>query len=363
MTAQGFPEGDHFRSKRASDDMHEHSFHPLVDRSSCIELANMGGMSEASLYRHKKALYAVKKRARSPTGDEETNLEEVRVISTVILRCDNSSIGNSQWDWSEDQIPTFFTFYAEQGTLRDFLQHNGGVLLTQKRNFAIDIASGLHTLHAADIAHGDINLANTLVFPHPSNDGSWIAKVSNFTQSVFCLSSRRQTVYPGAALYSAPEVRGYGEIPSDQLVLCESFSYGLLAWEIIKDGENYFNPSWIQENSDTNEASRQEEYLRTLPADGLLNHALSFLCSRYTNSSSLDVNLFYHVLELTLKDNPSCRKDLATIALTLDYCDRYVICNCRNTFLNILITFFFNKIELLSTLTFQTLWKQKLLVW
>jgi len=330
MTAQAFPEGDHFRSKRASDEMHEHSFHPIVDRSSCIELANRGGMSEASLYRHKKALYAVKKRAKSPTGDEEANLEEVRVISTVILRCDNSSIGNSQWDWSEDQIPTFFTFYAEQGTLRDFLQHNDGVFLTQKRNFAIDIASGLHTLHAADIAHGDINLVNTLVFPHPSNDGSWIAKVSNFTQSVFCLSSRRQTVYPGAALYSAPEVRGYGEIPSDQLVLCESFSYGLLAWEIIKDGENYFNPSWIQDGSDTNEASRQEEYLRTLPADGLLNHALSFLCSRYTNSSSLDVNLFYHVLELTLKDNPSCRKDLATIALTLDYCDRYALCNCRN---------------------------------
>ncbi|KAL4723028.1 hypothetical protein ACLX1H_010269 [Fusarium chlamydosporum] len=298
--------------------------HPyqLFDQPLSIEQASSGAMSEASLYRHKKALYAVKKGAKSLPNDENTTTEEVRVISDLILRCRNHTINTGQWDWSENQIPTFFTFYTEQGTVRNFLQRNNTVFLPQKRNFAIDIASGLHALHAADVAHGDINLDNTLVFPNPNNDGSWMSKVSNFTSSIFGLSSRRQTLYSGTTLYSAPEVRGrHAPILSDQLIQCESYSYGLLAWEIIKDGDNYFDPCWIEEDSDTNETLCREDYLKTLPVDGLLSHALSFLCSRYTTSSSLDVHLFYHVLRLSLKDNPMCRKDLATIALALDYCD------------------------------------------
>lgn len=338
VTLQAYQDNDFSQSKALSGRVLEYDLHPQTDQPSHMEHIAREGMSEASLYRHNKALYAMKKKARRLTGDDEVAVEEVRVISSIILRCHDNNIGVGQWEWGEDQIPTFSTFYAEQGTVRDFFRQNTGIFLTQKRNFAIDIASGLYALHAADIAHGDINLDNTLVFPHPDNDGSWIAKVSNFAQSVFGLSSQRLTSYPAVALYSAPEVRDRdGQILSDQLVQCESFSYGLLVWEIAKDGEIYFDPSWIQEASDTHKVSCQEEYLKTLPNDGLLKHALSFLCSRYTNSKCLDVNLFYHVLALTLKDNPSGRKDLATIALSLDYCDRYAEVTGGTTFVYMLI--------------------------
>jgi serine/threonine protein kinase len=323
MFAQDYQYDAHFRSPKVLGDMQEFHLHQLPNQSDSIKPSGGGHVSTHSLYRHKKALWAVKKVSETLPGDTEKSFEEVRVISNVILRYHDNSIGIEQCDWGEDQIPTFITFYAEQGTVKDFLQRNHAVFLPQKRNFAIDIASGLHTLHASDIAHGDINLTNTLVFPHPSNDGSWIAKVSNFACSIFGLSSQNQTLYPGASLYGAPEVRHqHSYIPSDQVIQCESFSYGLLVWEIIKDGENYFDPSWVEEGSDTDKASRQEEYLASLPVDGLLGHASSFLCSRYRLSNSLDVNLFYHVLELTLRDIPSSRKDLATIALALDYCDR-----------------------------------------
>jgi serine/threonine protein kinase len=323
MFAQDYQYDDHFRSPKVLGDMQESHLHQLPNQSNGTKQAGGGHVPQHSLYRHKKALLAVKKVSESLPGDEEKTFEEVRVISNVILRCHDNSIGIGQCDWGEDQIPTFVTFYAEQGTIKDFLQRNQTVFLPQKRNFAIDIASGLHTLHASDIAHGDINLTNTLVFPHPSNDGSWIAKVSNFACSIFGLSSQNQTLYAGASLHNAPELRHRNSyIPSDEVIQCESFSYGLLVWEIIKDGEDYFDPSWIEEGSDTDKASRQEEYLASLPVDGLLGHASSFLRSRYRLSNSLDVHLFYHVLGLTLRDIPSCRKDLATIALALDYCDR-----------------------------------------
>ncbi|SPJ72598.1 uncharacterized protein FTOL_02327 [Fusarium torulosum] len=323
MFAQDYRHDDHFRSPKTLGQVQESHLHQLPDQSDCSKQPGSGGASKDLLYRHKKALLAVKKVSESLPVDAEKTFEEVRVISNVILRCHDNSIGIGQCDWGEDQIPTFITFYAEQGTVKDFLQRNHAVFLTQKRNFAIDIASGLHTLHASDVAHGDINLTNTLVFHHPSNDGSWMAKVSNFTCSIFGLSSQFQTLYSGSSLYNAPEVRDrHSYIPSDQVIQCESFSYGLLVWEIIKDGETYFDPSWIEEGSDTNKSSRQEQYLQNLPVDGLLGHASSFLCSRYRLSNNLDVHLFYHVFELTLRDIPSCRKDLATIALALDYCDR-----------------------------------------
>ncbi|KAM0426868.1 hypothetical protein ACHAQK_012254 [Fusarium lateritium] len=323
MFAQDYRYDEHLRPSKVLGGIQQAHLHQLPNPSDCIEQSGSGGVSKDLLYRHKKALLAVKRVSESLPGDEEDTFQEATVISNVILRCPENSIGIGQCDWGEDQIPVFITFYAEQGTVKDFLQKNQPVFLTQKRNFAIDIASGLHTLHASDIAHGDINLTNTLVFPHPSNDGSWMAKVSNFTYSIFGLSSKHHTLYSGASLYNAPEVRDrHSYIPADQVIQCESFSYGLLVWEIIKDGESYFDPSWIEEGPDAESASRQLEYLQNLPVDGLLFHASWFLCRRYRLPNSLDVHLLYHVLELTLRDIPSCRKDLATIALALDYCDR-----------------------------------------
>ncbi|KAH7263777.1 kinase-like domain-containing protein [Fusarium tricinctum] len=332
MFAQDYRYDEHLRSSKALGEIQQSHLHQLPKQSECIKQAGSGGVSKDLLYRHKKALLAVKKVSESLPGDEEEPFQEATVISNVILRCPDNSIGIGQCDWGEDQIPIFITFYTEQGTVKDFLQKNHAVFLTQKRNFAIDIASGLHTLHASDIAHGDINLTNTLVFPHPSNDGSWMAKVSNFTCSIFGLSSKHQTLYSGASLYNAPEVRDrHSYIPADQVIQCESFSYGLLVWEILKNGESYFDPSWIGEGPDTKHASRQVDYLQSLPVDGLLFHASRFLCRRYRLPNSLDVHLFYHVLELTLRDIPSCRKDLATIALALDYCDRAnIISNIKN---------------------------------
>ncbi|KAM5353429.1 hypothetical protein ACJ41O_000079 [Fusarium nematophilum] len=323
MTALGIPGDDPYRSRNTAAEMRNSHVPRLFKESIHLERIGSGGVFDVSLYRHKKALYAVKKARRDFPGGGKIAFQEIQVVSKLMLRHHPNIIDIRGWDWSNEQMPVLFTFYAEQGTVKDFLHHNPGLSTTERRNFAIDIASGLHALHAADIAHGDIKLANTLVFPDPRNPKAWIAKVADFSHSVFGLSLRRHSSYPGTALYNAPEVRARNaHVPSDQLVRCESFSYGLLVWEILRNGEEYIDPAWIGGEPEVDGTSRRERFLERLSKNGILNLALSFLCSRFGAASSFDMNLFYRVFEMTLKDNPSYRKDLATIATTLDYCDR-----------------------------------------
>ncbi|KAF9776841.1 hypothetical protein IL306_004904 [Fusarium sp. DS 682] len=295
----------------------------LFRESTKREHLGNGGVFEVSLYEHNNTLYAVKKARKDYPGGGKIAFQEIQVVSKLLLRHHTNIIDIRGWDWNDDQMPVLFTHFAEQGTLRDFLQRNKDLSYTRKRHFAIDIASGLHALHAADIAHGDIKLINTLVFPDPRVPGSWIAKVADFSHSVFGLSLRRQTAYPGTVLYNAPEVRDRNShIPSHELIRCESFSYGLLLWEILSDGEEYINPAWIGGEPEKEGTAQREAFLQRLPKNGLLNLALSFLCSKVGCSLSVDVTLFYNVFEMTLKDNPAYRKDLATIATKLDFSDR-----------------------------------------
>ncbi|KAF4965407.1 hypothetical protein FSARC_6785 [Fusarium sarcochroum] len=325
MTALGIPGDDPYRSRNTAAEMRNSHVPRLFRESACVGRIGSGGVFDVTLYRHKKALYAVKKARKDFPGGGKIAFQEIQVVSKLMLRHHPNIIDIRGWDWSDDQMPVLFTFFAEQGTVRDFVHRNKNLSLsiTEKRNFAIDIASGLNALHAADVAHGDIKLINTLVFPDPRNPRAWIAKVADFSHSVFGLSLRRHTSYPGTALYNAPEVRDRNaHVPSDQLVRCESFSYGLLVWELLRDGEEYIDPAWIGGEPETDGTSRRERFLQQLPRNGLLNLALSFLCSRYKGSCNFDANLFYRVFEMTLKDSPSYRKDLATIAIALDYCDR-----------------------------------------
>ncbi|KAH6964725.1 hypothetical protein DER45DRAFT_153867 [Fusarium avenaceum] len=323
MTALGIPGDDPYRSKNTATEMRNSHVPKLFRESTKVGHVGNGGVFDVSLYEHNNTLYAVKKARRDYPGGGKIAFQEIQVVSELLLRHHTNIIDIRGWDWSEDQLPVLFTCFAEQGTLKDFLQHDKSILGTIKRHFAIDIASGIHALHAADIAHGDIKLINTLVFPDPRVAGSWVAKVSDFSHSVFGLSLRRQTSYLGTVLYNAPEVRDRNSyVPSHELMRCESFSYGLLLWEILSDGEEYINPAWIGGEPEMDGTARREGFLQRLPKNGLLNLALSFLCSKRGSLPNMDVSLFYNVFEMTLKDNPAYRKDLATIAIRLDCSDR-----------------------------------------
>ena len=102
------------------------------------------------------------------------------------------------WNLSGDSaLPFLVTEYADQGTLRDFLQgpeRNGSVVPRLK--LCGDIASGLHTLHLCGVSHGDLKLENVLVFREADAVGSkekrYSAKlVSQLSNSVTMIPSLR----------------------------------------------------------------------------------------------------------------------------------------------------------------------------
>lgn len=309
----------------------------LFRESEYVRHLGDGAIFSVSLYRHPDHLFAVK-RAKTDGGRGEGGgkqnpaknvivaLREIQVISNQVLQDHSNIIRIIGWDWDNLGAPVLFTDFAEQGTLRDFLRRNPNTGMAQRHNFALDVACGLNALHMADVAHGDVKLANTLVFPKVNQPGQWTVKVSDFSHSIFGISSRRVTTYPGTGLYNAPEVRSRDAlIPSDRLPRCEAFSFGLLAWEILKNGESYFDLQWISSQPTTGGSSAIHVFLSNLRKDELLKLAHKFLLSRFDSNSRYNLVSFSRIFDMSLKDNPSFRKDIQSIAITLDYCDRYYV--------------------------------------
>ncbi|KAI0434492.1 hypothetical protein F5Y09DRAFT_356770 [Xylaria sp. FL1042] len=294
----------------------------LFRESTYVKHLGNGAVFSVSLYKHPNRLFAVKKAKTDKTkteGGAKQNpaknvivaLREIQVVSNQVLQDHSNIIRIIGWDWDNLGVPVLFTEFAEHGTLKDFLQQNPYIDMAQRHGFALDVACGLNALHMADVAHGDVKLANTLVFPNANQPGQWTVKVSDFSHSIFGISSRRITTYPGTGLYNAPEVRSRDAlIPSDRLPRCEAFSFGLLAWEILKNGESYFDLQWTSSSSTTEGSSMVHAFLSNLRKDELLELAHKFLMSRYDPGSRYDFVAFGQIFEMSLKDNPNLRKDL-----------------------------------------------------
>ncbi|KAL2819714.1 kinase-like domain-containing protein [Aspergillus granulosus] len=257
---------------------------------------------------------------KSSAGGVFSALKEIQVVSNVILRAHPNIVNILGWDWSQEQIPVIFVEYAEKGSLRDYLQFNGAAVSPSlKRQFARDIACGLNALHAVDIAHGDVKLLNTLVFVDVKK--GLIARISDFSHSVFGLSTKRKSTYPGSSRYNAPEIRGRETIIlSDQLALCEVFSFGLLVWEILKGGRPFFD-GLDGGSSFTTGTEVKEDCFDYLGLDGLLQKALNFL--PYAGLPRNDTAIFYHMFQITLRDRAEARSDMQVVAMALDPWDEY----------------------------------------
>ena len=215
--------------------------------------------------------------------------------------------------------------YSEHGDMASFLRRNGQQLDTKvKINLAYQVSSGLFVLHQELICHGDLKVQNVLVFN--GGDGHYIAKLADFGLSVHSydsgpfVDSKRDVYYPpGTPLLNAPEVRNRNlstrSIDIAAAIRAEVFSFGLLLWEILKDGQSYFNMAW----SDIAQASKLElgmeeqmAFLSTLPRNGLLMRGEEFLVAQ-----DLDEQVHEKILRVfhaSLQDDPLERQPMLKIA-------------------------------------------------
>ena len=206
--------------------------------------------------------------------------------------------------------------FASGGTLKDYLIEHDDVSMLDRAHFCYDISSGLAGLHACSIVHGDLKLANVLVF---ADEGGFVAKLSDFGCSIFDGDS----VYTGSWIYNAPEIRrgrsgGFG--PKVDIYASETFSLGLVVWETLQGGRPFIEPP-LEVN--------QLSWLNGLPTDDLLLQALQSL-EMLSIQGAFPKRVVRGVLEGSLPDEPRSRMKCEAI-VKLFRSDRIFLYSQRNT--------------------------------
>ena len=215
--------------------------------------------------------------------------------------------------------------YSSLGSLSSFLRdRQGSISASDHVDLAFQTAQGLAALHELQICHGDVKTQNILVF---LEEEKWIVKLSDFGQSTIAVRDSPSTTVEckiGTRLLNAPEIRNGLAMndPSfdiDAAMRTDIFSFGLMIWEVLKNGRSFFDRSWMITGTDKTDVEQMEAYLNSLPPNGVYHYSLAFL-------DSLDLDIpnqgrLSAVFECSLQDEPQRRAGILTLTKILD---------CRN---------------------------------
>ena len=178
----------------------------------------------------------------------ETVLREIEVLCHPPLRQHPNIIQLLALSWDFESpgcTPLLVLELAPFGSLTSLFQKK---ILSEaeKQSVCIDVACGLEAIHECIIAHGDIKQDNILIFP--CSEKRFMAKISDFDHALF---GENSLAYRGTQIYSPPEVhmqpnfRVHGDQKNQGFVvtrpqLCDVFAFGLLTFEIFRDGRRYY---------------------------------------------------------------------------------------------------------------------------
>ncbi|KAF4632467.1 hypothetical protein G7Y89_g5656 [Cudoniella acicularis] len=219
------------------------------DQLEDLKVSNQGGQLKA-LKVSKARLLPTSKAYDDPKTEAHrfrALLTECRVLSHPPLRAHPNIVTLQEVAWAPDlrdmeSITACLVMeYADYGTLAD-LQSYGPIHSLEystKKKLCLDVAEGLQALHACGIVHGDVKSENVLVFKHPQRE--YQAKLSDFGCSIVTgdfnnTTSDITTRLAGFTLgYQAPE--SAGSMPANQLHLTDAYSFGMLMWRVLVDGQ------------------------------------------------------------------------------------------------------------------------------
>ena len=185
--------------------------------------------------------------------------------------------------------------YCQGGTLKDYLAAapEERVSMLDRAILCSDIACGLAGLHACSIVHGDLKLANILLF---AGKNGYVARLSDFGCSIY----EGTTAYTGSIMYNAPEIRhpmSVADEPQADFYASDIFSFGLVVWETLQGGRAFIDLA-VQENG--------LGWLNSLPRDDLLLQALQAIETLPT-VDKFPRRVIRAVLEGSLRDEPGRR--------------------------------------------------------
>ncbi|KAL9079701.1 MAG: hypothetical protein Q9157_001427 [Trypethelium eluteriae] len=260
-------------------------------------------------------------------------LLELRIMHHKPLRAHPNILNLVAYGWSNQQnriLPYILVEYSSCGTFRDYLQSNN-LKLRHKEILLGDVALGTAALHCACIVHGDLKLENVLIFHSWDRPSGVVAKLADFGHSLLLLATdkdRPPPRYDGTPLfvasiytflndllltwrssYNAPEVstQQSDRLGCSQLYKCDVWTFGLLAWEALLDGDRYIDH--LPTRKEAPETSRS--LLSSHEFSSLLELAKSAVPP---TPGTLQGPFFRGLFNLTLKiDSASRTSDLAAL--------------------------------------------------
>lgn len=232
------------------------------------------------------------------------NLKDNQYILTI-LACGWTDSPKGRW-------PYLVVDYSHTGTLNEYLSRFE-TTFTERQEYSLDVALGLKALHENNIIHGDVKPNNILLFESWGTVRHSMAKISDFSGTIFDLRDNRMVGYGGTNIYNAPEQERRGKYKSqivfapEQLYQADMYSFGITLWEIMKRGKSYIDDEWLLQGETRieflNRIHEEEE-------DPILHRAEAFCESLFFE---FVYDLVLDCFRMTLRDKASQRSDITQI--------------------------------------------------
>ncbi|KAF1850712.1 uncharacterized protein K460DRAFT_20358 [Cucurbitaria berberidis CBS 394.84] len=252
-------------------------------------------------------------------------VKEMRILAHEPLRSHRNIVQllGFSWEKQRDELdrrwPILIMETADCGSLKDFLELADISIQTPtlRISLASDIASGLEALHRCRVVHGDIKPENVLIY-QLSHD-TFQAKISDFGSASLIedLKSEIANTSPYVSLegftppWDAPEA--FGEIVLEDLCKVDVYAFGLLACHLAAFGTDVFSDFRKQSNGDI-DTEYTFDQIAALKKDStlMIGHAKKHILSNF-GATGNERSRFLQIMEWTLEELPSNRKDMAQI--------------------------------------------------
>ncbi|KAL6722381.1 hypothetical protein ACLMJK_001488 [Lecanora helva] len=276
----------------------------------------------SSYYVAVKRMIVVESDTRRLRRHYDTVHRELRVLTHPGLRDHDNILPILALGWTDDiggACPYLMVEWSDHGTLTHYLQRIRASL-EERCELALDIASGLQAPHQSKIIHGDMKPSNIIIFDTVDVSRPQMARLADFGGSIFEMDEDQDRIYGGTALYNAPEQEGRGPFAKEgfstyqDLYKADVYSFGLVIWEILKNGNQYIDKNWLEIG--VTELVDALQRICTKEQDGLLERANDF-CGRSLHGSNTRQKTVVEALNLTLKDNPEQRASMRVVIQAL----------------------------------------------
>ncbi|KAJ3847883.1 hypothetical protein EV368DRAFT_87213 [Lentinula lateritia] len=243
-------------------------------------------------------------------------LTEVRVLLHEPVRYHPNIVRLLGISWGavdemQSNFPALVLEYSDLGTLAQFQSNSIGALsFDVRKKLCWDVAKGISILHACSVIHGDLKHENVLIYPNrdPRASVKYVAKISEFRGSLMDIGAENsQSPSTPAGPWSAPELYSDTAMTEEILRLTDVYSFGLLVWRTIMNGENPYQLP--QSNA---EPMSELQIFELKRSNELLAVAKESILHRELSPNSVEI--LHCVLENTIQSNPSSRNLVRAVA-------------------------------------------------